>query len=152
PSRGETPSQQLTELLRQFLSSAGVTIDSPNQVFYNDRTGILMIRVSDQEHDIVQAAIEMLSGNKESTREGASASEQQARGRYLAANCDQINADANLLIEMGRLDEAEQKLKELLRFAPNYHTAQDSLQRLQEIRAHQDGRTRGKRKESGAVE
>jgi hypothetical protein len=62
--RGQTQSQQLTDLLRQFLASAGVTIESPNQVFYNDRTGILMIRVSDQEHDIVQAAVEMLSGEK----------------------------------------------------------------------------------------
>jgi hypothetical protein len=62
--RGQTQSQQLSDLLRQFLASAGVTIESPNQVFYNDRTGILMIRVSDQEHDIVQAAVEMLSGEK----------------------------------------------------------------------------------------
>ncbi len=151
-SRGLTQSQRLTELLRQFLASAGVTIDSPNQVFYNDRTGILMIRMSDQDQEIVQAAIEMLGGQGEAGREGANSTSPQARARNLAANRDQINADAKFLIETGQLDQAEQKLKELLRFEPNDQTAQESLRRLQELQGRQEGRFREKRNGSGAVE
>ena len=49
------------EIVRAFFTAAGVNILPPNMLFFNDRTGMLMVRATSQELDIVQKAIETLN-------------------------------------------------------------------------------------------
>ncbi|MEW6304826.1 MAG: hypothetical protein AB1705_15230 [Verrucomicrobiota bacterium] len=57
----------INDLARQFFAAAGVSIGTnatggaATQVFFNDRTGILMVRASMQDLEIIQAAIELLN-------------------------------------------------------------------------------------------
>jgi hypothetical protein len=44
--------------VRDFLTSAGVSVQTPNIVFYNHRTGVLMVRASAREMGIVEKLLE----------------------------------------------------------------------------------------------
>src|SRR6185503_16851870 len=56
-----SPNRPPQTLLRAFFASAGVNVQPPNAVFFNDRTGVLMVRATPTELDIVQKALEMLN-------------------------------------------------------------------------------------------
>ncbi|HYT58983.1 MAG TPA: hypothetical protein VEL06_02365, partial [Haliangiales bacterium] len=49
------------DTVRAFFTAAGVNVLPPNMIFFNDRTGMLMVRATSQELDIIQKAIETLN-------------------------------------------------------------------------------------------
>lgn len=50
--------------LRQLLLQLGINMDVPNKaVFYNELTGIVMVRATSEDLEVVQAAIETLGGH-----------------------------------------------------------------------------------------
>lgn len=57
--------ENANSLVRQFFVAAGVNLSSngvsSTQVFFNDRTGVLMVRASMQDLEIIQQAIEVLN-------------------------------------------------------------------------------------------
>ena len=53
--------QTIQDTVRAFFTAAGVNVLPPNMIFFNDRTGVLMVRATSQELDIVQKAIETLN-------------------------------------------------------------------------------------------
>ena len=73
-SQGRPDKARQTQFaVRQLLLQLGVNMDAPNKaVFYNDLTGILMVRATPEELELVQAAIETLGGKP--LRSGASVS------------------------------------------------------------------------------
>ncbi len=56
-----TPTAQLGQLVREFFLSAGVVLDPPKNVFWNERTGMLMVRATLQDLDIIEQAIQVLN-------------------------------------------------------------------------------------------
>ncbi|HKS38665.1 MAG TPA: hypothetical protein VJW76_15840 [Verrucomicrobiae bacterium] len=53
--------QNVQDMVRLFFTAAGINVLPPNMIFFNDRTGVLMVRATSQELDIVQKAIETLN-------------------------------------------------------------------------------------------
>ncbi|HKS36572.1 MAG TPA: hypothetical protein VJW76_05245, partial [Verrucomicrobiae bacterium] len=49
------------DMVRRFFEGAGVNPNPPNMVFFKDRTGILMVRATAEELDLVQKAIAALN-------------------------------------------------------------------------------------------
>ncbi|MBM3846412.1 MAG: hypothetical protein FJ405_09020 [Verrucomicrobia bacterium] len=49
------------ETVRNFFLAAGVNLDPPKQVFYNDRTGLLLVRAAIGDLDIIEQAIQVLN-------------------------------------------------------------------------------------------
>ncbi len=47
--------------VRSFFSTAGVDLAAPKAVFWNDRTGVLMIRATMQDLDLVEKAIQVMN-------------------------------------------------------------------------------------------
>ncbi|HKI71130.1 MAG TPA: M56 family metallopeptidase [Verrucomicrobiae bacterium] len=72
---GKAPETQVA--LRRLLTQLGINMDVPGKaVFYNDLTGILMVRATSEDLEIVKAAIETLGGSTgEQTAPQASAKE-----------------------------------------------------------------------------
>ncbi len=56
-----TPTLDVQETVRTFFAAAGVLLTPPNAVFFNDRTGMLMVRATTEEIEIVEQAIEVLN-------------------------------------------------------------------------------------------
>ncbi|MCX8156243.1 MAG: hypothetical protein N3J91_07340 [Verrucomicrobiae bacterium] len=56
-----TNSTALGGTVRAFFEAHGLTMDPPKAFFFNDRTGLLMVRASLQDLDIVEQAIEVLN-------------------------------------------------------------------------------------------
>jgi type II secretory pathway component GspD/PulD (secretin)/tetratricopeptide (TPR) repeat protein len=52
---------QLATLARQFFITAGVDLALPKSVFFNDRSGMLMVRATLQDLDTIEQAIEVLN-------------------------------------------------------------------------------------------
>ena len=53
-----------TRLVRQFFAASGVTFTNGTQVFFNDRNGVLMVKATPQDFEIIQNAVEILSPPK----------------------------------------------------------------------------------------
>jgi Flp pilus assembly secretin CpaC/tetratricopeptide (TPR) repeat protein len=53
--------QNSQEIVRQFFLAAGINVLPPNQLYFNDRKGVLMVRATSAELDIVQQAVEVLN-------------------------------------------------------------------------------------------
>jgi len=53
--------QGIQDLVRAFFTAAGVNMLPPNQLYFNDRTGVLMVRATVGELDVIQKAIEVLN-------------------------------------------------------------------------------------------
>lgn len=49
------------ELVRRFFTNAGVDLTAPKSVFFNDRNGLLMVRATLKDLEIIQQAIEVLN-------------------------------------------------------------------------------------------
>jgi general secretion pathway protein D len=49
------------DTVRNFFTAAGVNMLPPNQIYFNDRNGKLMVRATSAELDVVQKAIEVLN-------------------------------------------------------------------------------------------
>ena len=52
--------QDSQETVRQFFLAAGVNVMPPNQIYYQHRKGVLMVRATPEELDIIQQAVEVL--------------------------------------------------------------------------------------------
>src|SRR5439155_13391302 len=53
--------QEVQNAVRDFFAAAGVSVQPPNQVYFNHRTGVLMVRATAKELDDTQKAIEALN-------------------------------------------------------------------------------------------
>ena len=58
---GTNLTQSIQDIVRGFFTAAGVNTLPPNQFYFNDRTGVLMVRATSQELDVIQKAIEVLN-------------------------------------------------------------------------------------------
>src|SRR5439155_17438431 len=58
------PAERAQKLVGDYLEAAGVSLQPPNYVFFDNRTGMLKVRASAEELDRVQKAIDALSSNK----------------------------------------------------------------------------------------
>ncbi len=56
-----TPTADSQQLVRDFFLAAGVNLTFPNVVFFNDRLGLLMVRATTEEIEIVEQAVEVLN-------------------------------------------------------------------------------------------
>lgn len=56
-----TATATVQEVVREFFAAAGVNLLPPNSVFFNDRLGMLMVRATIEEIEIVEQAIEVLN-------------------------------------------------------------------------------------------
>jgi hypothetical protein len=64
PANARLP-QETQEALRSLLAQLGINLDVPNKsIFYNQLTGILMVRGTQEDLAVVQAAIETLGGSE----------------------------------------------------------------------------------------
>jgi beta-lactamase regulating signal transducer with metallopeptidase domain len=54
-------STNVVDLVRRFFEGAGVSVFPPNTIFYGDRKGLLMVRATAKELNIVQNALELLN-------------------------------------------------------------------------------------------
>jgi len=50
----------IQDWIRKFFAAAGVNVQPPNALFYNDRIGVLMVRATAKEMDIVEKALKTL--------------------------------------------------------------------------------------------
>jgi type II secretory pathway component GspD/PulD (secretin)/tetratricopeptide (TPR) repeat protein len=57
----ETPVQTVVDTVRNYFIAAGVDLTTPKAVFFNDRLGMLMVRATMQDLDIVEKAIQVLN-------------------------------------------------------------------------------------------
>jgi len=57
----ETQTQTVIDTARQFFIAAGVDLSPPKALFFNDRLGMLMVRATMQELDIVEEAMQVLN-------------------------------------------------------------------------------------------
>jgi general secretion pathway protein D len=57
----ETPTRDYIEVVRQFFLAAGVDLAPPKAIFFNDRLGVLMVRGTLQDLDIIEQAVQMLN-------------------------------------------------------------------------------------------
>jgi beta-lactamase regulating signal transducer with metallopeptidase domain len=76
PIQAASP-RDIQQALRQLLQQLGINMDVPNKaVFYNGLTGIVMVRATAEDLELVQAAIETLGGR--ALRPGMTAEPQQS--------------------------------------------------------------------------
>jgi tetratricopeptide (TPR) repeat protein len=52
---------QLHQMLTQYFSAAGVNLDPPKAIFFNDGLGLLLVRATLPDLDIIEQAIDMLN-------------------------------------------------------------------------------------------
>src|SRR5262245_23129603 len=57
----ETAQQEIITLVRQFFITAGVDLAPPKSLFFNDRSGQILVRASLQDLDIIEQAIQVLN-------------------------------------------------------------------------------------------
>jgi type II secretory pathway component GspD/PulD (secretin) len=57
----ETPVETIIDMVRRFFTVAGVDLTAPKAIFFNDRLGMLMVRATMQDLDIVEQAIQVLN-------------------------------------------------------------------------------------------
>jgi general secretion pathway protein D len=56
-----TPTAILIPIIQNFFRTAGVSLDPPKSVFFNDRLGLLVVRATLQDLDIVETAMQALN-------------------------------------------------------------------------------------------
>jgi general secretion pathway protein D len=57
----ETPTKDYIDVVRQFFLAAGVDLAPPKAIFWHDRLGMLMVRATLQDLDIIEQAVQMLN-------------------------------------------------------------------------------------------
>lgn len=57
----EADTFELTTIVHDFFLAAGVTLDPPKSLFFNDRLGMLMVRATLQDLDTIEQAIQILN-------------------------------------------------------------------------------------------
>ena len=56
-----TPMQNIVDVVRQFFTTAGVDLAPPKNIYFNDRLGMLMVRATLQDLDIIEQAMQVLN-------------------------------------------------------------------------------------------
>ena len=103
--------------IRALLSAEGVSLDATNQVFYNDRNGVLMMRATPKELKAAQSVVERWI-----------APEYCGKDRNVA----HLIEDGKMLYANRLLDEAERKLRKAIEQDPKAKAAFYYLARVQE--------------------
>lgn len=67
---GVPPREVQQQIFRELLAQLGIRLDPPKSIFFNDLTGIVMVRVGVHEMDAVRAVIETLGGTPTSKLAG----------------------------------------------------------------------------------
>lgn len=63
-NQGTGPAREVQDALRRLLVQLGINMEAPGKsIFYNELTGILMVRATFDDLNVVQAAIETLGGS-----------------------------------------------------------------------------------------
>ncbi|HXG48606.1 MAG TPA: hypothetical protein VNO52_13345, partial [Methylomirabilota bacterium] len=57
----QTQTSDSTLVVQNFFTAAGVVLTPPKSVFFNDRSGMLMVRATAQDLEIVEQAVQMLN-------------------------------------------------------------------------------------------
>jgi len=57
----ETPTRDYIDVVRQFFLAAGVDLAPPKAIFFNDRLGMLMVRATLADLDVIEQAVQMLN-------------------------------------------------------------------------------------------
>lgn len=57
----ETPTKDYIDIVRQFFLAAGVDLAPPKAIVWNDRLGMLMVRATLQDLDIIDQAVQVLN-------------------------------------------------------------------------------------------
>jgi hypothetical protein len=62
--KGKPRSRRIQGAMKELLGQLGISMEGNKAVFYNELTGVLMVRASEVDMQVVQAAIETLGGNR----------------------------------------------------------------------------------------
>ena len=122
---GGNRAENLGTKLRQFFAECGVDISPPKSLFFNDREGTLLIHASLLDLDIIERVVQLL--NPAPPQLPASEAHAPPRSAVLLQ-------DGKLLFEMGKLDEAEARLKEAGRLDPRNQAVDYYLNLIREAR------------------
>src|SRR5439155_21198722 len=57
----ETDTAELATIVHDYFAAAGVLLDPPKSIFFNDRLGYLMVRATMQDLDIIEQAVQVLN-------------------------------------------------------------------------------------------
>jgi len=142
-------------LFRDYLAKAGVDLGPPKTVFYNDRQGLFRIRATLQDLDIIEREIAILGVEMVETPDiravplsaASDAATNTSPGPVTTSaaileqkiKASRLVRDGKLLFEMGKLDEAEAKLKLALREDLNNEAALYYLNLVAEARPERTG-------------
>ena len=115
PPGSEDPDRNPQEQVRDYLRDAGISVLPPNQVYFNDRKGVLMVRATDSELKLIENAIELSGktapqGSTPPRNADDGASTESGEQRALETRIFRINVE-KLIESQRRLGPAE-NLKE----------------------------------------
>jgi Zn-dependent protease with chaperone function len=122
-------------VVRDYFEAAGVSLVAPKMLFFNERTGMLMIKATLEDLEIIQGALEKLVGEGEPqasppAESGTGAGAGDGRPGEAAAKV----MNAKQLMDAGKLDEAEALLREVaLNAPPSAPTSAEAFYRLDRI-------------------
>jgi hypothetical protein len=57
----KTPQEIVSATIRTYFQTAGVTLDPPKSIFFNDRLGMLMVRATLADLDLIEQAVQVLN-------------------------------------------------------------------------------------------
>jgi beta-lactamase regulating signal transducer with metallopeptidase domain len=107
---------------------AGVMLDWPKGVLYNEASGTLTVRATREDLNAIEAILNELSGTPAAQLRAAHQEQIQIA---------QLVQDGKLMFQIGKLDEAEAKLNEALKHDPNNQAALYYLTIVKQSRARQ---------------
>jgi beta-lactamase regulating signal transducer with metallopeptidase domain/type II secretory pathway component GspD/PulD (secretin) len=153
-------SETIFHALLDHLSQAGVDLDpvrNPGKTyFYSDRSGLLLVRATLKDLDIIErkiAALRIAAGTQPAPGTLPESPSSQVTTNGLVPNrlsnpglmveqkvkAHALVQDGKLLYEMGKLDEAEAKLEEAIRIDPQNQAAAYYLNLVKEARQKTTG-------------
>jgi len=138
---GKSPTEAALEQLRVYLSAQGVNLSPPKALFYNGRLGLLFVKASETDLDVVEKVVEswlrvtvpppplrpdlhsvdkMVDSwsNPAPAPSGPTSQEAATVTATNAPDVNQLMIDAMTLYESGHGDEARLKLVQVLRQDP----------------------------------
>jgi len=131
------PGDKLSVMVRQYLGGQGVNLAAAEaggvntQIFFNDRTGVLMVRCTRQDLEIIETALENLGAIEKVMPTP------NPLGAAMSAGTNEVSKlvqEAKQLYELRRLEEAEVKLREAMKLDPANSAAYYYMNLIQEAR------------------
>ena len=124
--RSGNGAENFVTVLRQFCAGVGVDLSPPKNLFFNDREGTWSVYASEADLDMIERAVQVLN---------AAPSQPPAPKKPGPPRSAVLLQDGKLLYEMGKLDEAEAKLKEAGRLDPRNQAVDYYLNLIREARS-----------------